>query len=211
MATPLGKRLDSRVLSIETPTNLRGSGLVGEISKRITDTFDRAKSALKRSSIKQGILIIDEADDLATSRSQMQAHHEDRAGLNALIKQIDKLKEEGINLAVILITNRMSVLDPAVRRRASLELQFKRPGEKQLYQVFGAILDKTETNRSEIEKLIDMAISKNIRYSYSDLFHKVGNKALLDSIRNNRKFTAQSLTDALKTITPSPLLDEGKI
>ncbi|MGG2362463.1 AAA family ATPase, partial [Salmonella enterica] len=87
---------------------------VVEISNRITEAFTQAKSKVKGHDI--GILIIDEADDLATDREQNQAHHEDRTGLNVLIKQIDTVGREKSNLAVILITNRLKVLDPAVVR-----------------------------------------------------------------------------------------------
>src|SRR5690606_8904361 len=57
VATPLGKRIDSRILVLETPTNLRGSGLVGEISKRITEAFSQARSSLINNNIQHGILI----------------------------------------------------------------------------------------------------------------------------------------------------------
>src|SRR3989337_1054711 len=70
IATPLGKRIDKRVLCFETPSNLRGAGRVGEISNRITEAFTQVKSKIKGHDI--GILIIDEADDLATDREQNQ-------------------------------------------------------------------------------------------------------------------------------------------
>ncbi len=111
IATPLGKLIDKRVLCFETPSNIRGVGRVGEISNRITEAFTQAKGKVKGNDI--GILIIDEADDLATDREQNQAHHEDRAGLNVLIKQIDSVGREKSNLSIILITNRLKALDPA--------------------------------------------------------------------------------------------------
>ena len=209
VATPLGKRLDSRVLVLETPTNLRGSGLVGEISKRITDAFSQARTSLTANNIQHGILILDEADDLATSRSQMQAHHEDRAGLNALIKQLDKLKEDKVKLAVVLITNRLSVLDPAVRRRASLELVFERPGKEQLELVFQRILSGTSSSKKDIKLLVDLASSKPVPFSYSDLTQKVAKAALLRSFRQGQKFSPEVVADILKDTEPSPMLEDS--
>src|SRR3569832_1960079 len=88
IGSALAKKLDTIVKVFETPSNIRGSGLVGEISNRITEAFDSFKSKVGNDEV--GLLIIDEADDIATSRSQNQAHHEDRAGLNVLIKQLDQ-------------------------------------------------------------------------------------------------------------------------
>jgi len=209
IATPLGKLLDTRILTLEPPTNLRGSGLVGEISKRITDTFDNAKASLSSSPSGQGILILDEADDIATARSQMQAHHEDRAGLNALIKQLDKLKEDKIKLAVILITNRPEVVDPAVRRRASLELVFSRPDVIQLEALFNRILAGTNPTKSEISSLVDASKSKSIPFSFSDLTNKVAKAAILECLRSDKKLTAGELLAAVRHATPSPLLSES--
>jgi hypothetical protein len=45
----------------------------------------------RAAAVGRAILVIDEADDLATGRGQTQAHHEDRAGVNVLIKQINQL------------------------------------------------------------------------------------------------------------------------
>src|SRR5690606_12673165 len=117
IGSPLAKLLNKRIKCFETPSNIRRAGRVGEISNRITQAFDSVKMQLGKS--EPGILIIDEADDLATSREQNQAHHEDRAGLNVLLKQIDSISREGYSISVILITNRLSVIDPAVIRRAT--------------------------------------------------------------------------------------------
>src|SRR5690606_11086970 len=64
VGTPLAKRIDKRIIVFETPSNIRGAGRVGEISNRITDAFEQVKSKIKTGQM--GILLIDEADDLAT-------------------------------------------------------------------------------------------------------------------------------------------------
>ncbi|MGH7090677.1 MAG: AAA family ATPase, partial [Stellaceae bacterium] len=127
VATPVARAIDQRIACLETPSDIRGGGYVGELSARLTEAFGQAK--VKAGKIGRGILIIDEADDLATRRGQAQAHHEDRAGVNVLIKQIDQLAREATPVAVIMITNRADVLDPAVLRRAVLRLEFQRPSE----------------------------------------------------------------------------------
>lgn len=48
------------------------------------------------------ILLVDEADALAQSRETAQMHHEDRAGLNAFIRGIDRIANAKLPAAVIM-------------------------------------------------------------------------------------------------------------
>ena len=70
----------------------RGTGAVGEMTRLLGDAFDEV---IRRSrDLRSGgaiVLIIDEADAIAQSREFGQMHHEDRAGVNALIRGIDTL------------------------------------------------------------------------------------------------------------------------
>ena len=64
------------------------------------------------------MLLIDEADALAATRTEQHMHHEDKAGLNTLLQRIDGLRLGKRRIAVIFITNRPDALDLAIRRRA---------------------------------------------------------------------------------------------
>lgn len=203
-ATPLAKALNTRVICFETPSNIRGGGRVGEISARITDAFAKAKSNLKHGDA--GIFIIDEADDVATDREQNQAHHEDKAGLNVLIKQIDAIAKEGKNLAVVLITNRLKVLDPAVVRRATLVINFSRPDKGARHKVFSAILDGTGAKAHEINDLVDMSERVGHPYSFSDLVERIGRQALMRAISQDKAFDANIIKEVIPTVEPSPMI-----
>lgn len=203
IATPLGKILDKRVTTYETPSNIRGAGRVGEISNRITDAFEQVKAKAKGD--QPSILIIDEADDLATDRDQNQAHHEDRAGLNVLIKQIDLIAREKINLAVILITNRLKVLDPAIIRRAFDIIKFDRPDDNDRRLVFQNLFAGLDLSESDYDVLVE-ATRSTIPYSFSDLIQKAGRQAVYYSIENDTPFGKDSYLHVLKNISPSPLI-----
>lgn len=202
IATPLGKLIDKRVLCFETPSNIRGVGRVGEISNRITEAFTQAKSKVKGNDI--GILIIDEADDLATDREQNQAHHEDRAGLNVLIKQIDSVGREKSNLAIILITNRLKALDPAVARRATQIVRFDRPDKEGRKEVFKYIFSGTEITNKDIDDLVKATERKDTAYSFSDLIQKVAKQALFKSIEEDKAFDKHFYLNILEKVHPSP-------
>lgn len=205
IGSPLAHRLGGQsVMVFETPSDVRGSGLVGELSNRITAAFTQAKSRLR--SGQMGILIIDEVDDLATSRSQNQAHHEDRAGVNALIKEIDRLEREEVSLAVIMITNRASSIDPAILRRAATQLTFSRPNADTLHILFDRMLEGTMPSSKEIDQLVAACTEKEVPFSYSDILRRVGKQALVASMQTNQAFSAAAILKILRTTQPSPLI-----
>jgi SpoVK/Ycf46/Vps4 family AAA+-type ATPase len=206
VGSPVGQLLDRRVLVLETPSDIRGGGLVGELSLRITEAFEQAR---RRSAKEPTILIIDESDDVATSRSQTQAHHEDRAGVNVLIKQLDLIAREELAMAVIMITNRESSLDPAVLRRAALILKFDRPGEAARTNLFERMLEGTGATSSEIQRLVKVT-STTVPYTYSDLTDRVGQLALRLSWQSDRSFSADMLDEAITLVAPSPQFIEDK-
>jgi SpoVK/Ycf46/Vps4 family AAA+-type ATPase len=209
VATPVAKALDARVLCLETPSNIRGSGLVGEVSNRITTAFAMARARLADGRSRYGILLIDEADDLATSRAQLQAHHEDRAALNVLVKQLDSIARDAARLAVVLITNRVSVLDPAIRRRVALHLTFERPSESSRRAIFASLLRGTNCSECELEALVKATSASLIPYSSSDLIHRAGRLALTKARVSDRPFSAAVMLEALGEIDPTPVLDDG--
>lgn len=206
VATPLAKQMKAAVLCFETPSDIRGSGRVGEISARITAAFQQARSRLSKSSY--GLLVIDEADDLATSRAQMQAHHEDRAGLNVLVKQLDMAEREHTRLGVLLITNRAKVLDPAIMRRVSLHLCFRRPDDTARRQLLEQMLAGTHYTPTDIDALVAATKARGVPYSYSDLTGRLAQAAIHRAWREDRPLSAALLQAVLTEVEASPLLDE---
>jgi SpoVK/Ycf46/Vps4 family AAA+-type ATPase len=201
VATPVARAIDQRIVCLETPSDIRGGGHVGELSARITEAFTQAKT--RAAAIGRAILVIDEADDLATGRSQMQAHHEDRAGVNVLIKQINQLATSAAPIALIMITNRADVLDPAVLRRTALRLTFARPNEKARFAVFQRILQGTNATDAQVQELAKLT-EHNIPYTYSDLTDRIARLALRRAWKTNQPFGVAALKAAIAEIEPSP-------
>lgn len=204
VATPVARAIDQRIACLETPSDIRGGGHVGELSARVTEAFTQAKS--RAAAVGRAILVIDEADDLATGRSQMQAHHEDRAGVNVLIKQINQLATSAAPLALIMITNRAKVLDPAVLRRAALSLTFERPNEKARLAVFERILQGTNATNAQVHELAKLT-EHTTPYTYSDLTDRIARLALRRSWKSNQPFGFAALKAAIGEIEPSPPMD----
>ena len=132
---------------------VRGDGKVGLMGTLLSQALTEVvKSAGKK---RRAILIIDEADSLAAARTSGQNHHEDRVAVNTLIQDIDELRKYGGRVLVILCTNRSAVLDPAIRRRAAMVEEFKRPDTDERRQLFEMDLGSLGLDNQQYQRLVE--------------------------------------------------------
>ena len=112
------ERIDITLFPMSLST--RGQGRVGEMTQLLSAAFEYTVAEARKLKSSSGqargavMLLVDEADALAQSREAAQMHHEDRAGVNALIRGIDRIGNARLPAAVIMCTNRLDALDPAV-------------------------------------------------------------------------------------------------
>ena len=102
-------------------------------------------------------------------------HHEDRAGVNAFIRGIDRIAGSQVPAVVLMCTNRLSAIDPAVRRRAAEIIEFTRPNREQAKSIL-SMLSEVGLSDEEISKLADIATratDDNVGFSYSDLTQRL--------------------------------------
>jgi AAA+ superfamily predicted ATPase len=168
----------------------RGQGRVGEMTQLLSAAFDYTVSEahkLKGSSRHARgavILLVDEADALAQSREATQMHHEDRAGVNAFIRGIDRVANSRLPAAVIMCTNRLGALDPAVRRRAADILIFERPTAEQRQTLLTAYLGKIGFSGSQIDAMVTATGVQNGRsygFTFSDIMQRLLPAIVLDA------------------------------
>jgi SpoVK/Ycf46/Vps4 family AAA+-type ATPase len=188
----------------------RGSGAVGEMTRLIGSAFNEVAEVARKGKRARGkpgkavILIIDEADALAQTRETEQMHHEDRAGVNALIRGIDGLSASRLPAIVVMCTNRLDAMDPAVMRRACVSVTFHRPDESQRAQVLQAALGHA-LNRDVIVQLAKdtgPAAGREYGYTYSDLSQRLIPAIVLDAYPD-RAITCASALATLVRIEPS--------
>lgn len=206
LAACIGSKLSeylegSEVMVYHAPSDLRGTGLVGELSSRITSLFTEVKSNQKH---QYHILVIDEADDVVNSRENDQQHHEDRSGVNALIKELDTLEKEHTRIAVIFISNRSNTFDPAVMRRSVFEIKFERPNEKAIKEILLILTEGIKITSEQIEQLVKECALKTPRFTYSDFFNRIGISNLLHAKKENRPLEFSDILYSIQTIIPSP-------
>jgi AAA+ superfamily predicted ATPase len=147
---------------------VRGSGKVGEMGTYIAEAFQKVvQSAGKH---RRAILIIDEGDSLAARRSQDQSHHEDKVAVNTLIQSVDDLRRHSGRIVVFLCTNRVSVLDAAIRRRAAIVEEFRRPNDAERRQLLAADLKGLKLSDTQIASLVSATAATGSQpgWTYSD-------------------------------------------
>lgn len=148
---------------------VRGSGKVGEMGTLLSDAFQKVVQSAGRQ--RRAVLVIDEGDSLAAARSQEHSHHEDKVAVNTLIQGIDDLRKQGGRVVVILCTNRASALDPALRRRAAIMEEFKRPSDEERRRLLGQDLAALELSPTQMTQLVTAtgARGKSPPWTFSDI------------------------------------------
>lgn len=196
----------------------RGGGLVGEMTRLVTSAFSVVASAAEKLVSKSGakarggiVLLIDEADALAQSREAMQMHHEDKAGVNALIRGINSLSVSGLPVCVVMCTNRLGALDPAICRRAADLIEFGRPDEDHRAELLKEALGPAGFSDKDIKTLAELTGPQGDRgygFTYSDLTQKLLPNLILNA------YPDQSIDFALAksviaSMSPTPPFAEG--
>lgn len=169
----------------------RGQGRVGEMTQLLSAAFDyTASEAAKLKSSRAGrargavILLVDEADAIAQSREAAQMHHEDRAGVNAFIRGIDRLANEALPAAVIMCTNRLTALDPAVKRRAAEIISFGRPGDAARRELLLRTIGEFGLSRADVDRLVAAtgpAKGRDYGFTFSDISQRLVPGIVLDA------------------------------
>jgi SpoVK/Ycf46/Vps4 family AAA+-type ATPase len=190
----------------------RGSGRVGEMTLLLSAAFDQTAALAKKARGANGkaksglILLVDEADALTPSRASAQMHHEDQAGVNAFIRGVDRLAEQHLPAAVILCTNRLGSIDPAVQRRAAEVFTFSRPTEGQRRSVLAAALQDTaftDAQLDELAALTGVQDGRDYSWTYSDLTQRLLPSLVLDAYPT-RAITFERALEIIRQMEPTP-------
>ena len=196
----------------------RGQGRVGEMTQLLSAAFDHTVTEAGKLKSSSGgargalILLVDEADALAQSREAVQMHHEDRAGVNAFIRRIDRLGNGRLPAAVIMCTTRIGALDPAVKRRAADILMFDRPGDAQRRAVLAGAFEHLGFSKSQIDGLVAATgpqKSGQYGFTFSDLTQRLVPAIVLDAYPSQPVDPARALEIA-REMHPTPPFEDKR-
>jgi AAA+ superfamily predicted ATPase len=186
---------------------VRGTGMVGEMGSLLAQAFTKVtQSAVKG---RRAVLVIDEGDSLAASRSQEHSHHEDKVAVNTLIQGIDDLRRHGGRVVVILCTNRLSALDPALRRRAAVVEEFKRPTDTERRDLFAMDLAGIPVASSDVARLVQATGPRDgsPEWTYSDIRTRLYPAALAKAFPAEA-LRIEHLLAAAKSMRASPIMED---
>ncbi|KPL86918.1 AAA family ATPase [Herpetosiphon geysericola] len=215
----VARQEDIELTLLPLSLSTRGQGRVGEMTQLLSSAFDYTvteATKLKGSSEKARggiILLVDEADALAQSREAAQMHHEDRAGVNAFIRGIDRLGNGKLPAAVIMCTNRLEALDPAVKRRAADILLFDRPTAMQRRAVLIPVFEQlgfSSTNLDDLVAITGPQQPDDSGFTFSDLTQRLIPAIILDAYPS-QPVNPQRALEIARTMIPTPRFREKNI
>lgn len=196
----------------------RGQGRVGEMTQLVSAAFDytieEAQKYYNPTGKARGgvILLIDEADALAQSREADQMHHEDRAGVNAFIRGIDRIANKKLPAAVIMCTNRIGALDPAIKRRAADILSFSRPSDAQRGYILLKSLGALGVSHKDIRTLVELTgctQDRDYGFTFSDITQRLLPSIVLGAYPDDPVRGAQAIEIARRTIPTKPFVEKA--
>ena len=139
-------------------------------------------------------------------------HHEDRAGVNAFIRGVDRLAEKRFPAVVVLCTNRLSAIDPAVQRRAAEVFEFHRPNDAQRRTVIETPLEEAGLTASQIDKLVEITGPRSdseVGFTFSDLTQRLLPSLVLDAYPD-RAISFERAEEIVGRMRPTqPFLDKA--
>jgi SpoVK/Ycf46/Vps4 family AAA+-type ATPase len=186
---------------------VRGSGKVGEMGSLLTQAFQEVTQSAGKT--RRAILVIDEGDSIAAARSQEHSHHEDKVAVNTLIQCIDDLRRFGGRIVVFLCTNRLSVVDAALQRRAAIIEEFCRPNDDERRELLTMDLAELCFDGNQISALATATGPKNgfPGWTFSDIRTRLYPAALAAAFPD-RPLSFNHLYEAASSLRPSPVLED---
>lgn len=208
-------RIDMTLYSLSLTA--RGRGAVGEMTTLLSAAFATLSQAGRACRSRDGrinrgiVLLVDEGDALAQSRELSQMHHEDRAGVNALIRGIDELRHASLPVLTVICTNRPNAIDPAVRRRAAALFHLTRPDDLQREEILTSLLSGVGFTPHEMAQLVAATGPTKARtfgFTFSDIRQRLLPEAVLRCVRTDVPLTADAVIEATRWIEATRPFDE---
>ncbi len=204
IADRMVRELKKEGFFLKLSTRVRGEGLHGQMGNLVNDAFVELKKQAGKNRL--AFLLIDEADAIATSRSTMQMHQEEKAAVNTLIQKIDEIRELKGRAVVFMSTNRLHFIDEAIVRRAAVILEFERPDEQERKDLFQKSLDGIDFSEEQLQKFADLTSPEEndkLGHSFSDIRLKILPEAIATSFPDS-PLTFEVVCETIKNIKPSP-------
>jgi cell division protease FtsH len=198
-----GKTLFAKAIAGEAGTPfLKVSGsqfvelLVGVGAARVRELFEKARS------LKPSIIFIDEIDSIARARSGNNsmggANDEREQTLNQILTEMDGFQEDS-GVVVIAATNRIDILDPAIKRagRFDRQIMINNPNLKDRQAIL-----KVHARGKKIDSSVSLAqiAQRTIGFSGADLANVLNEAAILATRKKKQTITMEDVNLSIDRI-----------
>ena len=198
-----GKTLLAKAIAGEAETPfLKVSGsqfvelLVGVGAARVRELFDKARS------LKPSIIFIDEIDSIARARSgnnSMGGGNDEREQtLNQILTEMDGF-EVDTGIIVIAATNRIDILDPAIKRagRFDRQITINNPNLKERQAIL-----KVHAKGKKFDLLVSIPqiAQRTIGFSGADLANLLNEAAILATRRKKQAITMEEINISIDRV-----------
>ncbi len=204
IADRMVRELKKEGFFLKLSTRVRGEGLHGQMGNLVNSAFAELKTQAGKKRL--AFLLIDEADAIATTRSTLQMHQEEKAAVNTLIQKIDEVRELNGRAVIFMSTNRLHFIDEAIVRRAAVVLKFERPTNEERKELFAKSLEGIKLTAEQLQELSQLTSPEqndNLGHSFSDIMIKILPEAIAASFPDNA-LTFEILCNTIRNIKPSP-------
>ncbi len=129
--------------------------------------------------------------------------------MNTLIQGIDDLRRFSGRVVTFLCTNRMSIVDPALIRRAAIIEEFKRPEANERKQLFQMDLGALHLTEAQLGQLVTATEARNGQppWTYSDIRTRLYPAALALAFPD-KPLQYEHLRSVVTTMKASPVVDD---
>ena len=198
-----GKTLLAKAIAGEAGTPfLKVSGsqfvelLVGVGAARVRELFDKARS------LKPSIIFIDEIDSIARARSSNNsmggANDEREQTLNQILTEMDGFESDS-GVVVIAATNRIDILDPAIKRpgRFDRQITINNPNLKERQAIL-----KVHARGKKLSPGVSLlqVAQRTIGFSGADLANVLNEAAILATRRRKQTITMEEINISIDRI-----------
>jgi len=198
-----GKTLLAKAIAGEAGTPfLKVSGsqfvelLVGVGASRVRELFEKARS------LKPSIIFIDEIDSIARARSANNSmgggNDEREQTLNQILTEMDGFESDS-GVVVIAATNRIDILDPAIKRagRFDRQITINNPNLKERNSIL-----KVHARGKKLDENVSLTqiAQRTIGFSGADLANVLNEAAILAARRKKPAITMQEINTSIDRI-----------
>jgi len=170
--------------------------LVGVGASRVRELFEKARS------LKPAIIFIDEIDSIARARSGNNsmggANDEREQTLNQILTEMDGFQSD-TGVVVIAATNRIDILDPAIKRpgRFDKQITINNPNLKERQAIL-----KVHARGKKLDESVSLAqiAQRTIGFSGADLANLLNEAAILATRRKKKTITMEEVNLSIDRI-----------